>query len=435
MKKTDIFARIVILSALAIFFAGINCIAETPKSRSHWPEISRPKESKEVIFKPDISNGQIIEKIVQASNSFGLAIYRRIGSEKGNHFLSPLSLSLALSMVLEGARGETAKDMVRVLNLPEDASIRQAGFMEMQKLINQPGRKSELRLANAIWIQENFEILKSYLDVIARIYGGQATNVDFLSQREQARKMINEWTEEKTAGRIKDVIPPGIINNLTRVILTNAIYFRGLWLLPFNPEFTRPEKFYLPDGQEIEVPMMRFLGDRARFPYMENEEVQMLEMLYEGRDISMLILLPRQRTLTALEDKLDFEIIKEWEKNLKEERVDVYLPRFKMETKYFLKEKLKAMGLGLAFSSKADFSGINGLRDLFIQQVIHQAYVEVNEEGTEAAAATGVLIGRTAYVPEKRYVFRADHPFIFMIREKTSGAILFLGRLCDPRSG
>jgi len=435
MKKKYIFVRIIISIVIAIFFVGINCSAETPKARSHWPEISLAKESKEIIFNPAIFNGQIIEEIVKANNSFGLAIYRELCSEKGNHFLSPLSLSIALSMALEGARGETAMAMARTLRLPSETLKRQSGFAEIQKLINQPGRKSELRLANAIWIQKDFEILKSYLDVIATIYGGQATNVDFLNQREQARKMINDWTEEKTAGKIKNLIPPGIIDGLTRVILTNAIYFRGLWLLPFNPEFTRPEKFYLPDGQEIEVPMMRFLGDRARFPYMENEEVQMLEMLYEGRDISMLIMLPRQKTLTALEGKLSAEIIKEWEKNLKEERVDVYLPRFKMETKYFLKEKLKTMGLDLAFSSKADFSGINGRRDLYIQQVIHQAFVEVNEEGTEAAGATGVLIGRTAYVPEKRYVFRADHPFIFMIREKTSGAILFLGRLYDPRSG
>jgi len=435
MKKRHIFSKTVFLSALLIFVFGINCGAEISKPRSHWPEISLAKESKEIIFNPAISNGQIIEEIVKANNSFGLAIYRELCSEKGNHFLSPLSLSIALSMALEGAKGKTAEVMIRVLNLPEDASLRRSGFMEMQKLINQPGRKSELRLANAIWIQKNFEILKSYVDVISTIYGGQATNVDFLNQREQARKMINDWTEEKTAGKIKDLIPPGIIDDQTRVILTNAIYFRGLWLLPFNPEFTRPEKFYLPDGQEIEVPMMRLLGDRARFFYMENEEVQMLEMLYEGRDLSMLILLPRHKTLTALEDKLSAEIIKEWEKNLKEERVDVYLPRFKMETKYFLKEKLKAMGMGLAFSSKADFSGINGQRDLYIQQVIHQAFVEVNEEGTEAAAATGVLIGRTAYIPEKRYVFRADHPFIFMIKEKTSGSILFLGRLYDPRSG
>jgi serpin B len=435
MKKRPLVPRIFILSAIAIFFTGLNGSAEKPEVRSRWPEKSGSKESKEVIFKPAVSNGQRIEEVVEGSNRFGLAISRQISPEKGNHFLSPLSLSLALSMALEGAAGETAKAMVHVLNLPEEASLRQTGFMELQKIINRPERKSELRLANAIWIQKDFEVLKSYLDVIARSYGGQATNVDFLNQREQARKRINDWTEKKTAGKIKDLIPPGIINNLTRVILTNAIYFRGLWLLPFNPEFTRPEKFYLPDGQEIEVPMMRFLGDRARFPYMENDEVQMLEMLYEGQDISMLILLPRQKTLTALEDKLTVEIIKEWGKNLKEERVDVYLPRFKMETKYFLKEKLEAMGLGLAFSSRADFSGINGRRDLYLQQVIHQAFVEVNEEGTEAAGATGVLIGRTAYIPEKRYVFRADHPFIFLIREKTSGAILFLGRLCDPRSG
>ncbi|MCX7973564.1 MAG: serpin family protein [Candidatus Aminicenantes bacterium] len=379
------------------------------------------------------SEEEAMKSIVMANNSFGLALYRVLSLEKGNQFLSPLSLSTALAMTLEGARDDTAVAIRRVLNLPAEETVRQTGFIQIRKLINQPGRKSQLNLANAIWIQKNFPLLKNYLEIIAKVYDGQATNVDFINRQEETRKVINKWTEEKTAGKIKDLIPPGIIDYLTRIILTNAIYFRGLWLLPFNPELTKPEKFHLGEGQEIEVAMMRLVGDRARFPYMENEDLQMLEMFYEGRDLSMLILLPKKKDLTSLESKLTVDILETWKKQLKEERVDVYLPRFKMETKYFLKEKLEQMDMAVAFTIKADFSGINGRKDLFIQQVIHQALVEVNEEGTEAAAATGVLIGRTAYIPEKKYVFRADHPFIFLIQEKASGTILFLGRLSDPR--
>lgn len=374
-----------------------------------------------------------MDQIVKANNNFGLTIYQEFSREKSNQFLSPISLLMALAMTLEGARSETALVINQVLKLPANEKVRQKGFAQIREIINQPGRKSKLSLANAIWVQQDFPVLINYLEVIAQYYDGQANNVDFIFQRETARKTINKWAEEKTAGKIKDLIPPGIIDHLTRLILTNAIYFRGLWLLPFNPEFTRPENFYLTEGQTVEVPMMRFLGEKARFPYMENEDVQMVEIFYEDQDLSMLILLPRQKDISYLENKLTLDLLETWKKRLKEARVDLYLPRFKIDAKYFLKEKLKEMGMGVAFTSQADFSGINGRKDLFIQQVIHQAYIEVNEAGTEAAGATGVLVGRTAYTPEKKYIFRADHPFIFFIQEKTSGVILFLGRLSDPR--
>lgn len=426
--RKNILPLIIFLATVATFINGLTCSTNGNKASKQ-----NRAALKEADFEKFISNEAEVKQIVKANNSFGLAIYRDLSRERGNQFLSPLSLSTALAMTLEGARSETASVIRQVLELPAEDSVRQKGFAQIRQLINQPGRKSQLHLANAVWVQKDFPVLKNYLEIIAKFYDGRATNVDFINRREEARRMINQWTEEKTAGKIKDLIPPGVIDHLTRLILTNAIYFRGLWLLPFNPEFTRPEKFYLTDAQEIEVPMMRLLGDRARFPYMENEDLQMLELFYEGQDLSMLILLPRQKDISSLESKLTLETLEVWKKELREERVDVYLPRFKMETKYFLKDKLGAMGMAVAFTSQADFSGINGRKDLFIQQVIHQAFVEVNEEGTEAAGATGVVIGRTAYIPEKKYVFRADHPFIFLIQDKASEAILFLGRLSDPR--
>lgn len=378
-------------------------------------------------------NREAWRELVKGMETFALAVYQEVCQEKGNQFYSPLSLSLALSMALEGARDETARQMAGVLHLPLDESRRREGVAQLIALVNMPARKSRLHLANAIWVQKDFQVLKTYLEVVASIYDGRATNVDFINRREEARRMINDWTAEKTADKIKDLIPPGVLNPLTQLVLTNAVYFRGLWLLPFNPELTKPEKFYLDDGKEVEVPMMRLTGERARFPYLETEDWQLLEMLYEGKDLSMLILLPRRRDLSHLETKLSSEALETWKKELKEERVDVYLPRFKMETKYLLKEKLVSFGMPIAFSSQANFSGIDGQKDLFLQQVIHQAFVEVNEEGTEAAGATGVIVGRTAYIPEKKFVFRADHPFLFIIQEKTSGVMLFLGRLVDPR--
>lgn len=404
--------KILLLLLIFVIATGIQL-----PSKSGWPEERR----------------EAMPEVVKAINLFGLDIYQQLGHESGNIFYSPLSLSTALAMTLEGARKETARQMSQVLHLLMTDEQRRQGMARLRELTNRPDRKSQLYQANALWVQKNFQLLKSYLETIASFYDGQATNVDFVSRREEARRMINDWTAEKTAGKIKDLIPPGVLNPLTQLVLTNAIYFRGLWLLPFDPKATLPGKFYLADGGQVEVPLMRLTGERARFPYLENEDWQILEMLYEGKDLSMLILLPRKNDLAAVEKKLTLETLEAWKKELREERVDVYLPRFKMETKYLMRDKLEALGMPIAFSTQADFSGIDGQQDLFIQQVIHQAFVEVNEEGTEAAAASGVLVGRTAYVPEKKFIFRADHPFVFFIQEKTSGVILFMGRLVDPR--
>ncbi len=409
-------------SQLVLLFFSMFILTGFLSSR---PNSASPEEPEE--------NRQALAEVVKGINTFGLDVFAAVRPRPGNQFFSPVSLATALAMTLEGAGGKTAQQMKETLHLPLSDERRREGMARLRELINLPGRKSRLSLANAIWVQKDFPVLKTYVEAIASFFDGRATNVDFANRTEEARRLINDWTAEKTAGKIKDLIPPGVLNPLTELVLTNAVYFYGLWLLAFNPELTRPEKFYLAEGGEAEVPMMRLTSERTRFPYMETEDFQLLEMLYEGKDLSMLILLPRQKDLSRLESKLTPDSLEKWKKDLREERVDVYLPRFRMETKYFMKEELESMGMPLAFSGAADFSGIDGRKDLFIQQVIHQAFIEVNEEGTEAAAATGVVVGRTAYIPEKKFVFRADHPFVFIIQEKTSGVILFLGRLADPR--
>ena len=214
-------------------------------------------------------------------------------------------------------------------------------------------------------------------------------------------------------------------------MLTNAIYFKGTWVKQFDKDETKERDFKTGSGNTIKIPMMRLTGDDAEFNYAETDDAQILEMPYDGEDLSMLIILPRENDLTVVEESINPGKLIEWKDMLNEQRVDVYIPKFKFETKYFMAKALKAMGMPTAFTEAADLSGIDGTTDLFIQNVIHQAFVEVNEEGTEAAAATGIVVGITAVGP-RIPVFMADHPFIFIIQEKETGNILFIGRVSDP---
>jgi len=275
--------------------------------------------------------------------------------------------------------------------------------------------------------KSRFQLLEEYRDTIERYYGGKITRLDYARDPEGSRQTINSWVEDKTEDKIKDLIPPGILNPDTVLVLTNAIYFKGTWVLQFDPKDTIDEDFTTSAGQIVKVPMMRLTGKDAEFNYAETDEIQILEMPYEGEDLSMLIILPKENNLEDIEESLTTEKLSEWKNMLKKQRVDIYIPKFKLETKYSMKDTLTKMGMPTAFTPAADFSGINGQGGIWIDKVIHQAFVEVNEEGTEAAASTAANM-ITAAQP----VFRADHPFIFIIQQKDTGNILFLGRVSDP---
>lgn len=379
-----------------------------------------------------------ISKVVNANNQFALDFYSNLkGKEKSNLFFSPYSISTALAMTYEGARGQTAKEMQSVFHFSEDHTIRRSSFAAVYNQMNKKDAKYKLHTANALWAQKDYHLLNEYIETVEKYYGGKATNEDFRAAAEEARKTINHWVEEKTNNKIKDLFPKDSLDKLTRLVLTNAIYFKGDWVKQFDKGKTKDEDFKVSRDKKIKVPMMRRTDNEAIFNYGETDELQMLEMLYEGEELSMIILLPKDMNLGFLEKSLTVGKLNHWKNLLRKQRVDVYMPKFTFKIKYTLNENLKGMGMVSAFTSPerpsgANFSGINGKKDLFIQLVVHQAFVDVNEEGTEAAAATGVAVGITSLPPKRVPVFRADHPFIFLIQEKETGNILFMGRVVNP---
>jgi serpin B len=401
--------------------------------------------------KPATNEKTDTEVIVEGANKFAFELYAQLrAKEEGNLFFSPYSISTALAMTCAGARGQTEAQMARVLNFPTvpsddpneglsksteqiwDRMRVHSAFGEIIKDLNARGEKGDyqLAIANALWGQKGYGFLIEFLELIKNNYGGQFNEVDFKQATEAARQTINTWVEKQTNGKIKDLISRGVLSNLTRLVLTNAIYFKGNWASQFEEDKTKEAPFTLINGEKIDVAMMNQTG---QFKYMETETFQALELPYVDEQLSMIILLPKEIDgLVGLEEMLTGQNLSDWLAQLSKRKVIVSIPKFKMTCQFRLAQVLKSMGMMDAFSlPPADFSGMNGKRDLFVSAVIHKAYVEVNEEGTEAAAATAVVVGITAVRPEAP-VFRADHPFLFLIRDNYSGSILFIGRAMNP---
>lgn len=376
------------------------------------------------------------DTVVEANNQFAFDLYSEYKSEKGNIFFSPYSISTALTMTYEGARGKTAEEMQAVLRIPKDDKKRRLESERIYNQINKNSKDYKLSTANALWAQEDYKFLEEYINNVEKYYGGKTTNLDFIKETEKSRVIINNWVEDQTNNKIKNLIPKESVSVMTRLILTNAIYFKGAWVLQFNKKNTKDEDFKTSSGKTVKIPMMKLTGDDAEFNYAKADKVQILELPYDGEDLSMLLILPEEDSLKKLERSINTKKLSEWKSVLKKQRVDIYIPKFKFETKYFMAETLKKMGMPLAFKwPGADFSGMDGTRNLYIGDVIHQAFVEVNEEGTEAAAATAVIMmwGSAGNIEEPVIpVFRADHPFIFIIQQKETGNILFMGRVSNP---
>ncbi|MFW5692877.1 MAG: serpin family protein [Thermoguttaceae bacterium] len=365
-------------------------------------------------------------------NTFAFDLYGRLAAASDeNVFLSPASISTALAMTYAGARENTASQMDAVLHLPE-RDVHE-GFGAMVDHLNALGEqeKFDLTMANALWGQRDYAFRPQFTELLDARYGAGLRLVDFRGETEAARVAINDWVEEQTNEKIEDLIPPGVLTPLTRLVLTNAIYFQGTWEHQFNSDSTRPMPFTTAAGNEVETPTM---FQEARFRYAEDETAQCLEMGYQGADMAMTILLPKQKDgLADLEKDLDAAALRQWTERLKAQKVKVYLPKFTMTTEFQLSGVLAAMGMPDAFRPKqADLSGMDGTKKLFIHEVVHKAFVDVDETGTEAAAATGVIVGITS-VPPPMPVFRADHPFLFLIGDTRSGAVLFVGRLHEPK--
>ncbi len=370
-------------------------------------------------------------EVVDRMNAFALDLYGRLAGESDdNLFLSPAGISTALAMTYAGARENTAEQMAAALHLPE-RNVHE-GFGGMVEYLNALGEQEEfdLTMANALWGQHDYAFRPEFTELLAAHYGAGLRQVDFRRDAEAARQQINAWVEEQTNEKIQDLIPPRVLTAYTRLVLTNAIYFHGYWQEQFDPDNTRPRPFTTAAGEELETPMM---FQEAEFRYAEDDTAQCLEMGYAGGDMAMTILLPRRKDgLPELEKGLDAAALRQWTGRLRTRKVRVYLPKFSMTTQFQLKPVLAAMGMPDAFTAgRADFSGMDGTKELFIHEVVHKAFVDVNEAGTEAAAATGIVVGVTA-VPPPPPVFRADRPLLFLIRDTRSGAVLFAGRLNAP---
>ena len=372
-----------------------------------------------------------VKAVANGNNDFAFRLYDRLRLEEGNLFFSPTSLSTALAMTFAGARGPTADEMAQALAFPQRDERLHRAYAALLAGWKGEGKKRgyELSVANALWGQKGYDFRADFLKLTRDRYGADLRPVDFVANTEEARKTINAWAEEETRGKIKDVLKEGVLNSLTRLVLTNAIYFKGDWASQFKKDLTREEPFHVAAGRQVKVPMMQ---QAHSFGYAERDTLQILEMPYEGKELSMVVLLPKKgRPLADLEKGLSAAKVEGWLTGLRPRDVVVQLPRFKTTSEFGLKKELSALGMSRAFGTASDLSGIGGdPGELYLADVVHKAFVDVNEQGTEAAAVTGAVVAvRSAPV---RPVFRADRPFVFLIRDRNSGAVMFLGRVTNP---
>jgi len=368
-----------------------------------------------------------------SSNQFAIDFYKNLkGTEAGNNiFISPYSISAAVAMAYEGANGTTADEIQKVFHFPSDKGSFKSSFAALYKALNPKDAKYILKTANSFWAQKDFSFLTSYLDTLKNYYSSSAFNVDFANAPEENRQIINKWVEDQTEKKIKDLFPEGTINAMTRMVLANAVYFKGKWTDPFDKKATENKNFTTDQNAIIQVPIMQ---KTENFLYAEDNKTQILTMPYEGDNLSMTILLPKDKKLNSLENSLSIDKLKGWKTNAQSQKVSVWLPKFNLTLSYNLGDNLAGMGMPSAFdSSAADFSGMTGKKDLFIGVIVHKAFIDVNEEGTEAAAATGIGMAQSlAPKPEKIIDFHADHPFLFFIQDNITGSILFMGRINNP---
>ncbi|MFC1938772.1 serpin family protein [Chloroflexota bacterium] len=423
---------IMVLTSMAILLTGLTACAQPAASPA---EASVLKSEKPRITSPSVSEGDL-DDLVSDNSAFALNLYQQLRTRGGNLFYSPYSISLALAMTYAGARGETEEQMADALHfgLTQDKLHPSFNSLDIELAKRGEGAKGKddegfrLNIVNAIWGQKDYEFLTDFLDTLAENYGAGLRILDFIEAPEESRITINDWVSDQTEGRIEDLIPQGMIDSLTRLVLTNAIYFNAAWAFPFNENATSDGVFHLINGDEMTVPMMR---QTESFGYAEGDNYQAIELPYDGNELSMVILLPDSGEFSAFESSLDFHKLQEIIGNLQYGEVALTMLKFEFESSFDLKDTLSDMGMPVAFSENADFSGMTGNRELFITDVVHKAFVSVDEAGTEAAAATAVIVGLTA-VPEEPVTVNIDRPFIFMIRDIETESILFTGRVLNP---
>nr|XP_005886697.1 PREDICTED: serpin B6 isoform X2 [Bos mutus] len=375
-----------------------------------------------------------MDALSEANGTFALTLLKKLGEGNSkNVFISPLSISSALAMVLLGAKGNTAAQMCQPLCLYLGEDVHQ-GFQNLLTEVNRTDTQYLLRTANRLFGEKTYDFLSSFKDSCRKFYQAEMEELDFVCATEESRKHINTWVAEKTEGKIRDLLPANSVNPMTRLVLVNAIYFKGNWDTQFNKEHTEERPFRVSKVNENKPVQMMFKKSTCKITYIGEISTQILVLPYVGQELNMVILLPSESTdLNTVEKALTYEKFIAWTKPdvMDEEEVEVSLPRFTLEASYDMEEFLRDLGVTDAFEeARADFSGMSSGRGLHLSKVMHKSFVEVTEEGTEAAAATGAVVMMRCLMVVPR--FNADHPFLFFIQHSRTGAILFCGRFCSP---
>lgn len=375
-------------------------------------------------------------ELTNGNLAFASGVYAALSRIEGNIFLSPYSIYQALAMTYAGAEGETETQMSSTLHytLPQNLLHPTFNSLDMQLSLRGEGAEGKdgegfrLNIVNATWGQQGYTFLDNFLDILAQYYGAGIRLLDFAHSPEDSRVIMNDWVSRQTEGRIEDLLPEGSISEATRLVLTNAIYFNAAWRYPFDEKQTLEDTFYLLDGSQVEIPMMtqiNFLG------YTEGDGYQAVELPYSGGELSMVVLVPEQDRFSNFEASLDNQKLADILSDISYMDVALSMPKFEFYSAFSLKKTLSDMGMPIAFSDMADFSGMNGNYDLYIGDVLHKAFVSVDEAGTEAAAATDVVMILKG-LPEEPKEVNLNRPFIFLIRDIETNTILFMGRILNP---
>lgn len=413
---------------------GYRSTGERPRP-APWLELrsSRPHRQRATPVKENPDR----DALVAGNNLFAFDLYAKLceDNKDKNVFFSPHGISTAMAMTQVGARGRTAEEIAQAMHFTLPPTRLHPACRSLANSL-QGGSTYELNTVNRLWVQNGFDLRDNFLKITRECYGSECGQVDFAVNREAAVRKINAWVEKQTNKRIKNMLTADVIEDDTALLLTNAVYFKGRWANPFDAATKKPGVFFTEHGEKT-VSMMSMVDENCRYADIDDVGMQILEKPYDPPfDLSMLILLPKREagSLARLEKTLSAEKLDEWQTKLHPQRVNIFLPKFRLETGYSLHENLMKLGISSAFTpwpGGADFSGISD-DELYLQFVIHKAFVEVDEEGTEAAAATmGGFMGG-GMMPSQPVVFRADHPFIFLIRDNRTGCIVFLGRFCMP---
>lgn len=379
-----------------------------------------------------------MEQLSSANSLFALELFHTLSESNptGNIFFSPFSISSALAMVFLGAKGSTAAQLSKTFHFDSVEDIH-SRFQSLNAEVSKRGASHTLKLANRLYGEKTYNFLPEFLASTQKMYGADLAPVDFQHASEDARKEINQWVKGQTEGKIPELLASGVVDSMTKLVLVNAIYFKGMWEERFMKRDTTDAPFRL-NKKDTKTVKMMYQKKKFLFGYISDLKCKVLDMPYQGGELSMVILLPEDiedesTGLKKIEEQITLEKLRDWTNREKLENIDVHvkLPRFKIEESYILNSNLDRLGLQDLFTSnKADLSGMSGSRDLFISKIVHKAFVEVNEEGTEAAAATAGIAAFCMLMPEEE--FTADHPFLFFIRHNPTANVLFLGRVCSP---